>query len=410
MPVPTDITAGTIAISGTTVTGVGTNFVASDVRQGDIFIWVEGGAGSQVPIVATVNSPTSITLAEPWTGAAIPAGSRYRLRYQWDSSRVSAQSRQLIDLLDNGKLQGLAGLAGGVDQLPYFNDLNSFAQTPLTAFARTLLDDTTAIAARATLGVREVLTGDQTYYVRLDGSNANTGLVNSAGGAFLTLQYAINVVAALDRSIYNVTIQLGAGTFTSGGSFTGMGPGLGFIQINGSGIANTTIATSGASHNCIITSSTRRLRIANMRLETTATSSSCVRLDAGSQLERIENVDFGPAVWAHIGVLGGSYAFLSNAYTISGSAPMHIRIEQGGGYVALTSAVTITGTPNWSSTFARAAALCYLFVTGASFTGGATGKRYDVINGGVLQSSVTLPGDVAGTGTNFGVAPWGLYA
>jgi hypothetical protein len=347
MPVPTDITAGTIAISGTTVTGVGTNFVASDIRQGDIFIWVEGGAGRQVPIVATVDSPTSITLAEPWTGAAIPDGSRYRLRYQWDSSRVSAQSRQLINLLDNGKLQGLAGLAGGVDQLPYFNGLNSFAQTPLTAFARTLLDDTTAIAARATLGVREVLTGDRTYYVRLDGSNANTGLVNSAGGAFLTQQYAINVVAALDRSIYNVTIQLGAGTFTSGGAFTGMGPGSGYVQISGSGMALTTIAVTAG--NCLLASNTRRLRITNMRLETSGGTASCIRLDRGSELELCQNVDFGPATFSHLTVIGGSLASLGGPYTISGSAPRHIGVSQGGGYVVFYAAVTLTGTPAFSA-------------------------------------------------------------
>lgn len=127
MPVPTDITAGTISISGSTVTGVGTSFVASDIRQGDLFIWIEGGAGQWSPIVQTVTSNTTLTLVEPWTGPTI-SGARYRLRYQWDSSRVSAQSRQLIEMLDNGNVLALAGLTG--PGVPVFDGPHSMTIRP----------------------------------------------------------------------------------------------------------------------------------------------------------------------------------------------------------------------------------------------------------------------------------------
>jgi hypothetical protein len=66
-------------------------------------------------------------------------------------------------------------------------------------------------------GLREVLTDDRTYYVRTDGNDDNDGLANTAGGAFLTVQHACDVVAELD---FNndpdvlVTIQVGAGTFS----------------------------------------------------------------------------------------------------------------------------------------------------------------------------------------------------
>jgi len=131
MPVPTDITAGTISITGTTVTGVGTSWIASDIRQGDLFIWIEGGDGFWQPIVETVVSNTEITLAEPWEGPAL-TGAAYRLRYQWDSSRVSAQARQLIDLLDNGNVLALTGLTG--PGVPVFDGPHSMTIKPEADF------------------------------------------------------------------------------------------------------------------------------------------------------------------------------------------------------------------------------------------------------------------------------------
>ncbi len=130
MPVPTDITAGTLTITNgsTAVTGTGTAWLASDLRQGDIILWIEGGDGFQTPILADVPaSNTALTIVEPWEGPTL-TGVRYRIRYQWDSSRVSAQSRQLIEMLDNGNVLALSGLTG--PGVPVFDGPHSMVVRP----------------------------------------------------------------------------------------------------------------------------------------------------------------------------------------------------------------------------------------------------------------------------------------
>ena len=69
-------------------------------------------------------------------------------------------------------------------------------------------------AVKTWLGSRDKLTANRTYYVRADGSDSNTGLANTAAGAFLTIQKAINVVSGLDLGVYSVAISIGAGTFS----------------------------------------------------------------------------------------------------------------------------------------------------------------------------------------------------
>jgi len=60
----------------------------------------------------------------------------------------------------------------------------------------------------------EVLTANRNYYVRPDGSDSNDGLSDTPGGAFLTIQKALNVVTTLYRSRYYPTIHVADGTYT----------------------------------------------------------------------------------------------------------------------------------------------------------------------------------------------------
>ncbi|AIE73863.1 MULTISPECIES: hypothetical protein [unclassified Synechocystis] len=57
-------------------------------------------------------------------------------------------------------------------------------------------------------GGRELLTADRTYYVRADGSDSNNGLTNTAGGAFATIQKAVEIFKKLDINGWNLKIKI----------------------------------------------------------------------------------------------------------------------------------------------------------------------------------------------------------
>ena len=90
-------------------------------------------------------------------------------------------------------LTALAALATAADKLIYATGVDTFATTPLTAFARTLLDDTTAAAALLTLGAAALasptFTGIPAAPTATDGTNttqlATTAFVQSAVGGYL---------------------------------------------------------------------------------------------------------------------------------------------------------------------------------------------------------------------------------
>lgn len=257
-----------------------------------------------------------------------------------------------------------------------------------------------ARAGVASLGGREVLTANRTYYVRTDGSNSNNGLANTSGGAFLTLQKAIDAVAALDISIYNVTIQVGAGTYTAGALINGAWIGSGTVTLTGDLTTPASCIVSTTSASCISVASGGRLSIGGFELRTT-TSGNCLNAGTGGSLTVTGAMAFGACASNHIAAAQyGSVVVSGVSYAISGNASRHFNSSPLGYINVFSTTITLTGTPAFASAFAFADRLGFVTNTGVTYLGAATGTRYTANSNAVINTNGGganfFPGSVAG--------------
>lgn len=257
--------------------------------------------------------------------------------------------------------------------------------------------------------LRERLMANRTYYVRTDGSDSNNGLANTIGGAFLTIPKAIDVICnTLDISSYDVTVQLGDGTYTAGAVFKDIhGNGTVTIQGNSGTPANVIISTTSA--NAIESGQYSRgyWAIKDLKVQTT-TSGRGILCQRGGFLT-FSNIVFGACATAHIEVNAGSTAICVGNYSISGAAPYHFSAQYGGYLACSGRTITITGTPAFSSAFAFASSCGSISSSSCTFSGSATGVRYSAVLNGVIDSigggASYFPGNSAGT-----TATGGQYA
>lgn len=262
-------------------------------------------------------------------------------------------------------------------------------------------DQNQAVAKRH---VRELLAANRSYFVRTDGSDANNGLANTSGSAFLTIQKALDAAASLDMAGFAVTIHVADGTY--GGAIivpamTGQpGPSALVIAGNGATPANVVVSTSNA--NAISAPSGTACLVKDMEIRTTASGSG---LNADGGMLQFQNVRFGACAQAHILCQNNGAATATGNYTISGASPMHWSAQSGGIVNAEGRTVTLAGTPAFATAFA-ACGNGEIVCAGMTFSGSATGTRYSATLNGVIDTAGSgaayLPGSVAGSAATGG--------
>ena len=253
--------------------------------------------------------------------------------------------------------------------------------------------------------VRELLTAVRTYYVRTDGNDTNNGLANTSGGAFLTIQHAIDVVCGLDTGTYTVTIQIADGTY-AGANQLGVIVGSGSVVINGnSGTPANVLISTGSSPAFQSPNGSGAWTIQNLK---TTTSSWGIMANSPSIAISISKVVFGGSGIA-IGAMLGGHALVTGNITITASQTYLYWARDAGIINAGNSlTITFTGSPTFTE-IAHAEALGYIISYGCTFTGAITAKKYSAILNGVINTSGSgaayFPGGTAGT-----TATGGQYA
>ncbi len=257
---------------------------------------------------------------------------------------------------------------------------------------------------------REKLTANRTYYVRTDGSDSNTGLADSSGGAFLTKQKAANVVyGTLDLGGFNVTIQVRDGTYTGGVSQTSPQVGAGTITFAGNTGTPANVVISTTSANCFAFSGFgTKATIQGFTVQTT-TSGTGVLAQNGAQLALGSGMVFGACASFHISAENYGGIQSSSSYTITGNAIRHYNAQSFGFFLKVGGTVTLTGTPAFSQGFAFDSGLGNITAPLITFSGSATGPRYSAALNAIIETAgggaSYFPGHSAGS-----TASGGQYA
>ena len=246
-------------------------------------------------------------------------------------------------------------------------------------------------------------------YVSTTGSDtANSGL--SASSPFLTIQKALNLLQNFDLNGFNVTVNLGNGTYGAGAYAAGQPIGLGsgnLITFVGNTGSPSSVVINGGSGACFTAITGGNFRVSGL----TMTGNVGLSVGAGGYISVGSAVVFGAMSGGLHMYNNGGVISLDASYTISGGATYHWQTSGPGSQIkpSINITITLTGTPAFSSAFAVAQDLAYIGMPAGqvTFSGSATGSRYISVNNSVIETNGAgasfFPGNAAGTAVS------GLY-
>lgn len=235
-------------------------------------------------------------------------------------------------------------------------------------------------------------------YVRADGDDTNSGLINTAAGAFKTIQKAVYVAAAIDAQDYGeVVIVVGSGTFAPFSVPSGTPHA---ISVYGSGKTNTTIYSDTGP--LATTGTDSRLNIYSLKLQGRSSNSTDAVIGLLTNVRGIidfGDIDFGTA-YVQIYCQYGSIMTCSSNYSISGSAAYHIQTSYESLISIISRTITLTAGINFASQFVAALGNSTCVLVGNTFVNSATGTRYYASLNSIIYTAAGanyLPGSIAGS-------------
>lgn len=280
----------------------------------------------------------------------------------------------------------------------------SAIQTNTDAIATNTADIATNTASIATINTtlgtfRSPLTAARTYYVRTDGSDSNTGLADTSGGAFLTIAKALSVASSVDSLSYQLTVNIGAGTWTVPVVLPRTVGGLRPIL---QGVGSTTIISVNSSDADAITADgVTPWHIQSMKLAAAGSNASGIRLFNGAAVS-YSSIEFGACAGWGIRSMGFTGFKQTGACTVTGGGQGYI-IANGFGDIASQQTTWSSAVTYSLATISATKSGGELDCNGCTFTnpGNVTGPRYFAAANGVIftggSGATFIPGTVAGS-------------
>jgi hypothetical protein len=197
--------------------------------------------------------------------------------------------------------------------------------------------------------VRIKLTAPTNFYVRTDGSDSNTGLANTAGSAWLTLQHAYDTLCSdYDFGGQTALVNVADGTYSAGVTMSSTWTGGGSIQFLGNQItpANCFISASGHGflNNAIIQGGP--VIVAGFKINTGGAGGTYAVGNTGWGLIAASSMEFAGSYSNLAALSNGAQISIGGNYTVSGNSTFH-DLCLAGGYIidGNGGTVTISGSP-----------------------------------------------------------------
>lgn len=254
---------------------------------------------------------------------------------------------------------------------------------------------------RTSAGRRFLLAPLTLYINNVSGNDNNDGMASTR--PFASFAAAAKVILNdIDTQGFSVTIQAAAGQTWTNLTFIGEIVGGGTVVFDvGSG---TLIGNINGGSAFLLGADSSTLTIQNCTVTGTGGSNG-LTVSAGTLRLGI-GVTFGACSGVHVFVDSNASRFFANAnYAISGGASNHY-FSLAGGLIDISNSgltITLTGTP--AITIFAAASACGIILAFATYSGAATGQKYNANLNGVIWTNTSgnvnwLPGNAAGaTGT-----------